>query len=130
MNVRQKISSVYWDAVKALGPLVPTPQVLAGSITAGLGELIEAYVPGLDYAAWLSLLAGAVVAYAVGPEPSVPPGTTILGPPTVATIDLPGDPPPSQLEWDSPHLHFSADAPDVDGEWVGDDDDPRPSGLT
>ena len=128
MSIRSKISNAYWAAVKALGPLVPTPQVLAGSLTAAAGELIEAYVPGLDYAAWLSLAAGAAVAYLVGPEPSVPPGALVVRPrrvrpefpwaPTTTDEDLP------------PKVGHSDTPPEVPGEWVGPEDDPQTRSLT
>lgn len=72
VKIREKISAIYWDAVEALGPLVPTPQVIGSGLAAIVVGLIDNYaidisVVGLDS----SVIVGAIVlgiAWLIGPE--------------------------------------------------------------
>lgn len=117
MSIRNKISAVYWDAVKKLGPLVPTPQVVGAGLAAIVAGLISRYGVELEVVGISEeLVVGAIslgVAYLIGPEPSVPPGTAIL-------VGVTKD----------PELVEGFDQePQVPGEFVGEEDDPDAPGT-
>jgi hypothetical protein len=72
MSIRTSISNAYWAAVEKLGPLVPTPQVVAAGAAAIAGGLLDKYAIDLSVVGLSpALVVGAVslgVAYLIGPE--------------------------------------------------------------
>lgn len=117
MKIREKISAIYWDAVSILGPLVPTPQVIGAGLAAAVLGLLDRYAVDLSV---------------VGISPAVIVGGISLG---VAYLIGPERRPLQIIHQDEgvdrfvPSVGQSDRLPEVDGEFVGPEDDSSAPGT-
>lgn len=71
-SFRSKVSELYWAAVKTVGPLVPTPQVIGAALAGVVIQYLQ--VRGIDLSPWgitpgfISVTSATIVAYLIGPE--------------------------------------------------------------